>query len=176
MPHRLSRPSSLAARRSCLVVRGCSLRRHRRSDIKLSWSLPAAAASRRRGPRPPRRLQPPCPRVARAAHQRGARAFNPAPASPSLATGPLGGGPFFQPHRHACAAPGLRGVRRCGARGHRSQRSFRPSWPLRGSATRCAFVDAYGPSLWRERPPGCARLARALLNPPRSRAAQDAFA
>jgi len=59
----------------------------------------------------------------RAAHQQGARAANPAPATPSLATGPLCGGPFFRPHRHACAAPGRRGVRRCAARGHRSQRS-----------------------------------------------------
>jgi len=67
------------------------------------------------------------PRLPRASRRGGtsvgARAANSAPASPSLATGPLCGGPFFRPHRHACAAPGRRGVRRCAARGHRSQRS-----------------------------------------------------
>ena len=67
------------------------------------------------------------PRLPRASRRGGtsvgARAANPAPATPSLATGPLCGGPFFRPHRHACAAPGRRGVRRCAARGHRSQRS-----------------------------------------------------
>jgi len=37
-----------------------------------------------------------------------------------------------------------------------------PAGRCAGSATRCALLDAYGPSLKRERPPCCARLARAL--------------
>ena len=61
----------LAVRPSCRVVRGAHSHGTADIDIKLSWSLPAAAASRRRGPRParqslgdggpPRRLQPPGP-------------------------------------------------------------------------------------------------------------------
>jgi hypothetical protein len=102
-------------------------------------------------------------------HISGARAVNPAPASPSLATGPLGGGPFFQPHRHACAAPGCRAPSRCPSTrcACSGTTHIPPRRPVRSSATRCAGFDAYGPSLWRERPPSCARLARALAANPR---------
>jgi len=146
--------------------------------IMPSWSLPTAAASGVGDPGHPvasSRLALPAfalratARQGRAAHQRGARSqprsgFAFARNRPAWC-----GGPFFQPHRHACAAPGCRAPSRCPSTrcACSGTTHIPPRRPVRSSATRCAGFDAYGPSLWRERPPSCARLARALAANPR---------
>jgi len=145
MPHRLCGLRVLVALRPPpRVARSGSLLPSPKCDIKLSWSLPAAAASRRRGPRPPRRLQPPGPPGRHISRGRA----QPTPLRLRLRSQPARfvaglsfartGTPALLPAAGAFVAVPLAAI---------AANAPQPQRPVRCSPTRCAVVDAYGPSL-----------------------------